>query len=97
MHAYKPKTVFITGIAGFIGYHLAKALQARGDLVIGCDNFNEYYPVFLKKERTKELKSLGIEVINLDIRDLKRLEPLFVKKGFTHFGPSCSPGWSKVF
>lgn len=79
------KTVFITGIAGFIGYHLAKALIARGDHVVGCDNFNEYYPVFLKEERAKELKKLGVEVIKHDIRDLKSLDYLFEKRKFTHF------------
>jgi UDP-glucuronate 4-epimerase len=79
------KTVFITGIAGFIGYHLAKHLHARGDRVIGCDNFNEYYPSFLKKERAKHLKQLGITTLNHDIRNLKALYYLFQKTDFTHF------------
>ncbi|PCI95271.1 protein CapI [Candidatus Aerophobetes bacterium] len=85
MRTYKPKTIFITGIAGFIGYHLAKALVERGDTVIGCDNFNEYYPVFLKNERVAILKKLGVEVIDHDIRELKSLKYLFEKHSFTHF------------
>ncbi|MBM3191653.1 MAG: NAD-dependent epimerase/dehydratase family protein [Chlamydiae bacterium] len=80
-----PKILFITGIAGFIGYHLAKSLHARGDLVIGCDNFNEYYPSFLKKERAKRLKELGINVLTHDIRNLKALYYLFQKTPFSHF------------
>jgi UDP-glucuronate 4-epimerase len=34
--------IFITGIAGFIGYHLAQELRAFGHTVLGCDNFNGY-------------------------------------------------------
>lgn len=78
------KTIFITGIAGFIGYHLARALHERGDHVIGCDNFNEYYPSLLKKERATLLKQLGIPIFKQDIRNLKALYYLFEKTPFTH-------------
>ncbi|MBT4322325.1 NAD-dependent epimerase/dehydratase family protein, partial [Candidatus Woesearchaeota archaeon] len=43
--------VLVTGVAGFIGSHVAKALLQRGDSVIGVDNLNEYYDVNLKKAR----------------------------------------------
>jgi len=43
--------VLITGIAGFIGSHVAKALLARGETVIGVDNLNDYYSVALKEAR----------------------------------------------
>ena len=76
------KTVFITGIAGFIGYHLAHHLVARGDIVLGCDNFNDYYDPELKRTRAKNLKD--IEVIDCDIRDRATLEKLFKKKSITH-------------
>ena len=79
------KKVFITGIAGFIGYHLAKTLQARGDFVTGCDDFNEYYPSQLKYDRAAQLKSLGIDVKRLDILNLKELDNYFKTEGFTHF------------
>ena len=36
------KRIIITGAAGFIGFHLALQLKARGDFVIGVDNFNSY-------------------------------------------------------
>ena len=39
--------ILVTGAAGFIGYHTAKALLARGDEVVGLDNLNEYYDVSL--------------------------------------------------
>lgn len=43
--------VLVTGVAGFIGFHLARALLARGDVVIGIDNCNDYYQVSLKRDR----------------------------------------------
>ena len=47
--------VLVTGVAGFIGMHCAQRLLARGDEVIGVDNFSPYYPVELKKARLAEL------------------------------------------
>jgi len=48
--------VLVTGAAGFIGYHVAEALLARGDAVIGLDNFNDYYDVALKEARAARLE-----------------------------------------
>ena len=42
-------TVLITGVAGFIGYHLADRLLGRGVTVAGVDNLSDYYDVGLKK------------------------------------------------
>lgn len=50
--------IFISGTAGFIGYHLAKKLLDRGDEVVGLDNINDYYDTNLKYARLNEL---GIE------------------------------------
>lgn len=44
-------TVLITGVAGFIGAHLARALIARGERVVGIDNLNDYYAPSLKRAR----------------------------------------------
>ncbi len=49
------KTVFITGVAGFIGYHLAEKLIEKNIKVVGIDNINDYYTVQLKYDRLKEL------------------------------------------
>ena len=48
-------TWLITGVAGFIGYHVAEALLARGEAVLGIDNLNDYYAVELKRARLSRL------------------------------------------
>jgi len=48
------KNILITGAAGFIGYHLAKALAIKGYRVLGIDNMNSYYDVNLKSDRLKQ-------------------------------------------
>jgi UDP-glucuronate 4-epimerase len=49
------KTVFVTGVAGFIGFHAAKSLLEAGFRVIGIDNLNDYYDVTLKEARLSQL------------------------------------------
>jgi UDP-glucuronate 4-epimerase len=48
-------TILITGVAGFIGYHLAQRLLAEGNQVYGIDNLNDYYDVTLKQARLEQL------------------------------------------
>jgi len=55
--------VFITGAAGFIGFHITRNLLLSGFEVIGIDNFNDYYPVTLKYDR---LLQLGIHQSEID-------------------------------
>jgi|JI10StandDraft_1071094.scaffolds.fasta_scaffold07069_2 UDP-glucuronate 4-epimerase len=78
------KKILITGIAGFIGFHLASFLNKNKDYVIGCDNFNDYYTPELKKTRAEKLKEEGIEIFSLDIRNLNDHLDLFKEKGITH-------------
>jgi UDP-glucuronate 4-epimerase len=49
------KTVFITGLAGFIGYHLADLLLREGFRVVGYDGMTDYYDVRLKQRRHQML------------------------------------------
>jgi UDP-glucuronate 4-epimerase len=61
--------IFITGLAGMIGFHTAKYLTTQGHAVTGVDNFNDYYEVELKRERERILTDdYNITVINDDIR-----------------------------
>jgi UDP-glucuronate 4-epimerase len=62
--------VLVTGCAGFIGYHVAEALLARGDRVVGLDSLNDYYDVRLKDARCDRLRArAGFEFHRLDVSD----------------------------
>ncbi|MEM8664121.1 MAG: NAD-dependent epimerase/dehydratase family protein, partial [Pseudomonadota bacterium] len=62
--------VLVTGAAGFIGYHVAKALTARGDRVTGIDNLSPYYDVSLKKARIEDLTKTAGDAFTLEAIDL---------------------------
>jgi len=64
-------TTLVTGAAGFIGYHLARALLARGEPVFGMDDLNDYYSVALKEARLAELQKFGaaFTFVKVDIAD----------------------------
>ncbi|MEO1281663.1 MAG: NAD-dependent epimerase [Pseudomonadota bacterium] len=62
--------IFLTGVAGFIGSHVAQRLLDRGDEVIGLDNLNDYYDVSLKEARLDRLSGLdGFHFIRGDLED----------------------------
>lgn len=60
--------VLVTGAAGFIGFHVARALAGRGDRVIALDDLDPYYSVELKRARLAALPP-GVEVVEADIAD----------------------------
>ena len=63
-------TIVVTGVAGFIGYHVARALLARGDRVLGIDNLNDYYDPALKQARLRQLETIaGFAFAKLDVAD----------------------------
>ena len=51
--------ILVTGAAGFIGFHTARALAVRGDEIVGLDNLSEYYDVALKRARLELLDPLN--------------------------------------
>lgn len=61
--------ILITGIAGFIGSHVAEHLHELGHEVVGIDNFSDYYPIALKTENAKVLTTKGIQIIKADLRE----------------------------
>jgi UDP-glucuronate 4-epimerase len=63
-------TVFVTGAAGFIGFHTSAALLRRGERVVGVDSVNDYYSVELKRARLAELTDKpGFEFHCLDLSE----------------------------
>jgi UDP-glucuronate 4-epimerase len=63
-------TIIVTGAAGFIGYHVAEALLARGERVVGIDNLNDYYDVSLKEARLALLQNNpNFSFVKADISD----------------------------
>jgi UDP-glucuronate 4-epimerase len=62
--------VLVTGAAGFIGSHVAESLVARGDDVVGLDNFDAFYPRALKEANLAALRSSPrFRLVEGDIRD----------------------------
>ena len=72
------KKILITGIAGFIGFHLAKKLVEKKYKIIGIDNLNNYYDKKLKKNR---VKILGKKIIfhKIDITNFESVNKIFKK------------------
>lgn len=81
--------VLITGVAGFVGFHLAKKLFANSLNIVGIDNINDYYPVQLKHDRLADLKDSSEKAsessFTFEKVDLKDKEA--VMKVFEQFKP----------
>jgi UDP-glucuronate 4-epimerase len=70
--------IIVTGVAGFIGSFVAKALLDRGDTVVGLDNLNDYYSVQLKRDRLSSLEDCnGFTFAKLDLEDQQGMAALF--------------------
>jgi len=75
--------VLVTGVAGFIGHHLALRLLARGDSIVGIDNLNDYYDVTLKENRLKRFPTdAKFSFRKLDITNRADIQSLFEKEKF---------------
>jgi UDP-glucuronate 4-epimerase len=76
--SYKGRSFLVTGSAGFIGFHVARALLGRGAAVVGLDNYNDYYSPSLKRDRDARLRQFpGFTSIEGDLVDLALLSELF--------------------
>ncbi len=86
-------TILVTGAAGFIGFHLVRALLQDGHTVLGVDNLNDYYDVRLKYARLRAIGVAESPILDgisiqsetypaytfkkVDITNLERLEEVF--------------------
>jgi UDP-glucuronate 4-epimerase len=80
--------ILVTGTAGFIGFHVAKKLVARGDHVVGFDIVNDYYDPALKEKRLSILDELGaeqgasFEFVRADLTDADAVNAAFAAHEF---------------
>jgi UDP-glucuronate 4-epimerase len=75
--------ILVTGAAGFIGFHVARALLDEGRRVIGLDNLNSYYDPSLKQARLGILRaSAGFEFVEADLADRAAIAQTFTRHRF---------------
>ncbi|HET8696311.1 MAG TPA: NAD-dependent epimerase, partial [Gammaproteobacteria bacterium] len=90
--------LLVTGAAGFIGFHTAKALLERGDEVVGLDNLNEYYDPTLKRARLAILEKYpAFKFVKLDLADREGMAKLFAAEKFErviHLGAQAGVRYS---
>ena len=93
--------ILVTGAAGFIGFHVARALLARGESVLAVDNLNDYYDVALKKARLAQLtaeKNFVFRKLDVSDRDgiLKLAEDFPEISGVIHLAAQAGVRHSLV-
>ena len=73
--------VLVTGVAGFIGFHVARRLLERGDIVVGIDNVNTYYDVRLKQARLALLSGHErFSFLQLNLADRDGMTEVFTRQ-----------------
>ena len=92
------KKILITGVAGFIGYHLAEKLLNNNYLITGIDNLNDYYDTTLKVARLDNLKKLSnFKFQKIDFTNDNELKSLFNDNKFdqvVHLGAQAGVRYS---
>jgi UDP-glucuronate 4-epimerase len=93
-------TIIVTGAAGFIGFHVAQRLLARGERVIGLDNVNAYYSVRLKRDRLAKLAADhgdAFRFLEVDFADKAALDGALAREEFdriVHLGAQAGVRYS---
>lgn len=74
------RTYLVTGVAGFIGFHLSRYLLDQGIRVVGFDSVNDYYSVQLKQDRLAQLSRRdGFHFVKGDLADRSTVQKLFAE------------------
>jgi UDP-glucuronate 4-epimerase len=95
-------TLLVTGAAGFIGSHVAKALLDRGERVVGIDNLNDYYDPALKRARLEWVEAgrdNAFSFEQVDFGDQEALEAFAAPHRFdriVHLGAQAGVRYSLV-
>jgi UDP-glucuronate 4-epimerase len=77
------QTILVTGAAGFIGFHVARQLQAEGRHVVGLDNLSDYYDPELKRARLNVLRGQArFDFVQIDLTNRPSIAALFAKHRF---------------
>ena len=75
--------ILVTGVAGFVGFHLSRRLLENGDNVVGLDNLNDYYDVKLKLDRLKQLEGREcFRFVRMDLEEREAIAKLFTDERF---------------
>jgi len=74
------RPIFVTGAAGFIGFHVAQSLLDDGYQVVGIDSVNDYYPTVVKRARISKLsENAGFRFAELDLAEPQPILDLFAE------------------
>lgn len=72
--------ILVTGVAGFIGFHLTERLLRDGHQVVGIDSLTNYYTTTLKKDRLSQIIDKNFEFIHLNLANKDAVKTLFAEK-----------------
>ena len=91
--------ILITGVAGFIGFSVAKHFLDKNYYVYGVDNLDNYYSILLKKKRLKILKNFKkFKFKKIDLKEKSKLKKIFDKNKFEivlHFAAQAGVRYTK--
>ena len=83
MDAHQTEPVLVTGAAGFIGFHLSRALLQANTPVVGLDNCNAYYSPQLKRDRLAQLQQWPqFQFVEMDLAQGQDCAALFAQTRF---------------